>query len=114
MNKFTPGPWGFHTKLPVSVPHAPCMLLGMPHESAIGAVGEANARLIAAAPDGFAAAEAAYLTLLKMPHSGPRLTMEFQAAMSGLRSFIAKATGRDDQEVQDEYEARAKIDGEEA
>lgn len=66
----------------------------------------ANARLIAAAPTGLAVAESTYLALLKMSHDSLWRTFN-QKVYCDLRDFIADATGRDGEEVQNEFEQRA-------
>lgn len=63
-------------------------------------VADANARLIAAAPDGLEVAVATYLALL----AAVDVRHRFQAELCALRDFIAKATGRGPQEVQDQYD----------
>lgn len=67
---------------------------------------DANARLIAAAPDLLAACEAAYARMLQLPHAFFRA--HSQPELCDLLQAIAKATGRDEQELQNEFEARAR------
>jgi len=67
-----------------------------------------NLQLIAAAPDGYKAAESAYLTLLKVRTFSDRLSDGFQESLIHLRNFIAKATGRTEEDVQNEFEAKAR------
>ena len=67
----------------------------------------ANAHLIAAAPDGFAIAEAAYIAMLKMPHDVMWRTFN-QHIYAGLRDYIAKATNQDAESVQNYYEQLAR------
>lgn len=68
---------------------------------------QANARLIAAAPEGLDAAMLAYEILADIRNQWKgRETPEGQIALVCLRDFIAKATGRDAQEVQDDFTNR--------
>lgn len=67
----------------------------------------ANARLIAAAPDGLEVAEAVYAAMLNHPHDLWRVKNQHEYC--ALRDFIAKATGRTAEEVQNEFEERAAI-----
>jgi hypothetical protein len=69
----------------------------------------ANARLASAAPDGLEAAEKAYLALLGIPLGSTYRLLYCQEPMARLRDFIAKATGRDIESVQNEFEARAAL-----
>ena len=62
--------------------------------------------LHAAAPQGLDAAGAAYLALLR---SGWSYRLKVQSDLCMLRDYIAAATGREAQDVQDEYEARALL-----
>ncbi len=72
---------------------------------------EANAQLIAAAPDGLEAGVDAYIALLR---TSGIFRIRIQKELCQLRDFIAKATGQDPEEVQNEYEAQAlaKAEGE--
>jgi len=101
MSKHNAGPWSYRK--------CPCGMKGCNQYtvSVQGSAGfdEADARLIAAAPDGLLAAEIAYRALLTVPHVEWRV--RHQPVYCELRDFIAKATGRDSQEVQDEFEAKA-------
>ena len=64
----------------------------------------ANARLIAAAPPLLTAAQIAYTILADIRHHWEgRHTIEGQGALIALRDSIAQATGRDPQDVQDEF-----------
>jgi hypothetical protein len=69
----------------------------------------ADARLIAAAPDGLAIAERMYLWLLGFMPGSPHYLLRVisQSELCALRDFIAKATGREPREVQEEFEALA-------
>lgn len=60
-----------------------------------------NARLLEAL-------EGAYLGLLLVPHSSPA-RLANQCAMVGCVDAIAKITGREREEVQNEFEARAAL-----
>lgn len=70
---------------------------------------EEDARLIAAAPDMLTVLSATYLALLRHPHDAWRI--ENQGTLSDLRNVIATATGRDEQDVQDDFEFRANAEG---
>lgn len=67
-----------------------------------------NTRLIAAAPDGYKAAETAYLAMMNITDYNIRLDEGFQLSLCLLRNFIAKATDRTAEEVQNEFEAKAR------
>ena len=70
---------------------------------------EADARLIAAAPELLAAVEQTYAELADISNEWPgRGTAKGQAKLVALRDVIAKATGRDAQEVQDAYSVGPK------
>lgn len=69
---------------------------------------EANAHLIAAAPTGFAAAEAAYIALLQVPDSICSFRVKNQSVLAALRDYIALATNQDAQAVQEHYEDLAR------
>jgi hypothetical protein len=67
----------------------------------------ANARLIAAAPELLEEVEAQYIELADFRNNWPgRHTIPGQAKLSRLRDLIAKATGRSEQDVQDDYGTR--------
>lgn len=70
-------------------------------------VAEASDRLIAADPAGLAVAEQTYLALLSHPFDAWRVRN--QAVLSGLLSFIAKATSRDEEAVQNAFEEAALL-----
>lgn len=112
--KYTPGPWTAMLKpAPSRVDHgwramASCGLwiAAAPYSVAFKQWdNEANCKLIAAAPDGLKAAEMAYLHLLKTPHDALRI--KGQDTLVALRDFIAKATGREAEDVQNEFESLA-------
>lgn len=65
----------------------------------------ANAHLIAAAPLGFEAADAAYKALLRLPLSACGWRINNQMVYVMLRDYIASAIGRSAQDVQDAYES---------
>lgn len=67
---------------------------------------EADARLIAAAPSLLEAASNAYARLLSLGDYAGRCTMKGQTELASLVEAIAKATGRENQEVQEEFEER--------
>lgn len=119
--QFTPGPWdrglyddtGGYDCMTGGIKVGPAKLdgitYGQEHCAPISpeqlATMEADALLIAAAPDGYNAAELAYLVMLQMPHDALRI--KSQVVLCALRDFLAAATGRESEDVQDEYEARA-------
>lgn len=84
-------------------------ILGEPQNEEQREYALAVAHLIAAAPDGLELAERMYSWFLAiepgMPHYIVRI--QSQGEMAALRDFIAKATGRTPQDVQDEFETRA-------
>ena len=68
---------------------------------------EANAHLIAAAPDGLQVAQDTYLWLLcNLPMD---LRIHSQQALCSLRDYIAKAINKTVQEVQENFEVQAVI-----
>lgn len=77
-------------------------------ERSAGELDHPDALLIQAAPEGFETAEATYLALLQMPATS-RWRIQNQAVLARLRDYIAEATGRGPEEVQDEYEERALL-----
>lgn len=69
---------------------------------------EANARLMAAAPELLAEVEREYETLADIRNEwAGRYTPQGQAKLCRLRDLIAKATGRTEQDVQDDFGNRA-------
>lgn len=69
---------------------------------------EANARLIAAAPELLAEIEREYTELADFRNDWPgRDTPAGQAKLIRLRNLICKATGREQRDVQDDYGTRA-------
>ena len=86
----TPGPWTHETSLPVSVRLAPLFALGDIHpargDTAWQEVAEANARLIAAAPELLAALEAA------IPAMGVDISgIDVGAVITQARAALARA-----------------------
>jgi hypothetical protein len=71
----------------------------------IEACGWQDAQLLTAAWEGLAAAECAYLAFLEPPYDARRARN--QRALCLLRDFIAKATGRSSEDVQNDFESRA-------
>lgn len=70
----------------------------------------ANANLIAAAPEMFSEIEREYTELADIHNEwAGRHTPEGQMKLIRLRNLIAKATGRSEQNVQDDYSMRAAI-----
>ena len=69
-------------------------------------VDSVNPDLIAAAPDGLEVAKKAYVSILLLP---PEIRNSFREVLCELRDFIAKATGSDFEDVQNEYEAKVRI-----
>jgi hypothetical protein len=64
----------------------------------------ANARLIATAPELLAAVESEYIFLADIHNEWPgRHSPEGQMKLCRLRDLICKATGREGQDVQDDY-----------
>lgn len=111
--KHTPGPWkAHHAEEAIHAVRAPNAhnLLGMiicdVGYGETEEVNVSNARLIAAAPDLFKAANDAYSRLLSLGQYEGRYTMKGQAELASLVDAIATATGRAHQDVQDEFEAR--------
>ena len=114
MGNWTPGPWRIYTpddyEGPDSLPG-----LGIESESGEAVVwyaelpdqGLANDRdtsLIAAAPELFAEVEREYIELANPRNDWDgRHTPEGQKKLCRLRDLIAKATGRDSEDVQDDY-----------
>ena len=123
ISKHTPGPWEVaeeNGELFVQVVNQPASchpmfdryriihghVGGDPTENPTPDLGtpEANARLIAAAPDGLDTAIFVYEALLRHPVDAWRIRADGQQSLCHLRGFIAKATGRSEQEVQEFHE----------
>jgi hypothetical protein len=106
--RFTPGPWAVRTvnrDLSAHVRYKPVYVVlpgGRTVKVAEDGSGDADARLMAAAPAGFAAAEEAYVTLLNC--AAARDTLAGQAALCQLRDYLAEALGADPRDVSDHYE----------
>lgn len=106
----TPAPWRVDAHMNVmhrdGMVAFPCISGGFPQE--------ANARLIASAPDLLAAVESEYIFLADIHNEWPgRHSADGQQKLCRLRDLICKATGREAQEVQDDYGNRnfAKAEG---
>jgi hypothetical protein len=104
MAEYTPGPWK-----PIPWKHGIFSIVAGAEEWVLaetsGPNSEANARLIAA-PDLLAACESAYLRMLQLsPFNDFRFHSNTQLAM--LRSAIAAAHGKSDEDVQNEFEAKS-------
>lgn len=103
----TKGPWRVFDKS-----HTECRITYGPHDLVLAKVfdgsefdsADANARLIAAAPELLATVEAAYVLLgsIRTQWDG-RHSAEGQGLLCDLRDAICKATGREAQDVQDDY-----------
>ena len=109
--KHTPGPWSIGNYKPEGITQD-CIYSAdgvrvATMESWKGDAGsetDANAHLIAAAPGLLVAAQCAYTILADIRHQwAGRHTEEGQGTLVALREAIAQATGRDPQDVQDEY-----------
>lgn len=112
--KHTPGPWINHGRIAQSgLPHsavAAKTLIARVYSEAFGDSEQeaANARLIAAAPEMLAEVESLYTELADFENNWPgRDTGKGQYRLIRLRTLLAKATGRTEQEVQDDYGTRA-------
>ena len=112
--KWTPGPWSYESNIRcgfsiVSRANRACVTVDIDEEGRYGAIDlEPNARLIAAAPDGFDAASAAYMAILQSPMNAWRVDQGMNGTLTMLRDFIAKALDRDPEDVQAEYETKAR------
>lgn len=109
----TPGPWVHHPEDNIiTTPNGFCKLLEwqarsmhVPQEER-----DANARLIAAAPELLEEVEREYAELADINNEWPgRNTLEGQAKLIRLRDLISRATGRSERDVQDDYGMRAAI-----
>lgn len=89
MSKHTPGPWGYTMRGNYMRLYMPCSLDG---DVARGYVGEANARLIAAAPELLDAC----MELMDEAEMGGSSPAEWDAIRARARAAIAKATGGDE------------------
>lgn len=104
----TPGPWaaftdGNHTNIVAVVPKTDCVFSLQGHDK-----NEPNVCLIVAAPNLLKELEALYTWLGDYTSEwAGRNTPEGQARLIGMRDAIALATGRTDQDVQDDYGTRA-------
>ena len=121
MSAHTPGPWVHIAKLTASENHKGFFiraqkaarnglwaLADVQPGDENGNLGEANARLIAVAPELLEALRAAYACLAQFNNRWPgRDTMEGQRLLCNLRDTICAATGRDGESVQVEAEGTA-------
>lgn len=102
---FTPGPWSVHESGHI---YDEALRLVAVVQHSIGA--EDRARLIAAAPDLLAEVEREYTELADHRNEWPgRSTHAGQAKLCRLRDLICEATGREPQDVQDDYGNRLWI-----
>jgi hypothetical protein len=118
--KHTPGPWIFAiAKTPQQLgkvypkPRADthntglvgCIAtVGRPSQALAEIEAMANARLVAAAPELLAAIESEYIFLADIHNEWPgRHSPQGQLKLCRLRDLICKATGREAQDVQDDY-----------
>jgi len=95
----TPGPWVANKRGIITMPDG--LVLAF-------CACSADARLMAAAPVGLEAADEAYIALLSIPHDSA-LRVRTDRPRGRLCNFIAQATGRAPEDVQNEYEERAAI-----
>jgi hypothetical protein len=110
MTAHSPGPWHVSRYIERVVSSGPVVIRDSLDE-VIATIDNldtgADARLIAAAPDGLEAAMFAYLVLLQLSPTSSLLRAANQQTYCKLRDFIAKASGVDAEKVQTEFEARA-------
>lgn len=104
MSNFTPGPWELDVDIIVSTKEKDGAWPIICTMSRFNKDGEANAHLIATAPEGLAAAITAYKAILQIETNTWRV--QNQTTYVLLRDFIAKATGRTSEEIQNEFEAK--------
>lgn len=98
MNKHTPGPWNVHD-FDFRVVEADKKVI-----ADLRTYNPSDAALVAAAPDLFDAAETAYIILGDIFNEWKgRNTADGQHALCMLRDAIAKATGRELEDVQNDY-----------
>jgi hypothetical protein len=103
VSKFTPGPWAaFNNGLFVAITAGDRQVARVSSTTQ-----DADARLIAAAPEGLQAAEQAYLFILKHVPAVSIARIQNQHVLVSLCSYIAQATGREQQDVQEDFETRA-------
>ena len=95
----TPGPWERHT-----APNGTHIWRGDQHIADVD--DHEDGHLIAAAPDGYAAACAAYLFCLSLPPAGVT-RIKAQGLMCELRNYIASVTDKSAEDTQNKYELRA-------
>jgi len=113
MSAHTPGPWAVsqNTHLvfgradgpglePIGFVYGPSFA----DQSAVGLRAMADCRLIAAAPEMFREVVALYAELADIRNDWPRRhTAQGQQRLSRLLALVAKASGEDEQAVQDKY-----------
>jgi len=109
--KHTPGPWEYRTidDSIGGIDDSDGNPIGQSFQVKGDVKGEnriANAKLMASAPDLLQAASGAYARLLEIGQYDARHTLQGQQELARLRDAIAKAVGRDNQEIQDEFETR--------
>ena len=93
--KFTPGPWQWNEaddRWALYITGAQARLVV--EISAVGEINEANANLIAAAPDLYAACDTA-LPVLTILESGSATPGQVESAIRKLRAALARARGED-------------------
>lgn len=110
----TPGPWRYTRFNAYSIVAETGEPIANTLEWVVGDNAEhvehtANARLIAAAPDGLKAAQDAYTWLLENVRypENTALRLKAQGLLTTLRNYIASATGQAEVDVQDSAESAA-------
>ena len=105
MSKHTPGPWGY-TAAPFG--HIYAITQAANDVIRVETNNDANARLMATAPELLEALTHEYARLAYIHNEWPgRNTADGQARLCKLRDLIAKATGLSEREVQDRYSAES-------
>lgn len=108
MSKHIPAPWAGGKDIPLRAIDTEALGFSIVYintdSAARKSVAKANAHLIHAAPDLLAAVESEYIFLADIHNEWPgRHTPEGQQKLCRLRDLICKATGREAQDVQDDY-----------
>lgn len=110
MSKFSKGPWSIKRRdRPTDAYRVRHVVNALGHTLAVLTESKASdddAKLIAAAPDGLSAAELTYMALLAIDGAW---RVKNQHVYCALRDYIAAASGRDVEEVQNDFEARAAL-----
>lgn len=111
MSGHTPGPWTGGKDIPLRATDTEALGFSVIYINTDSAarkdVARANAHLIAAAPELLAEVEAEYAELSDITNQWTgRHSAEGQRRLCHLRDLICTATGRDAQEVQDDYANR--------